>query len=138
MGASYIHKCNNCGYSVSTSGPWEFYRGKSGRRKLYGHPSSVSTEAKQYGIAGLSGKLYCIVCDKVLDLILVEFEHPSKESMDVWSGRCKPMSKYELPESVKCRKCGNTELLLEPFDNSNISCPRCNKGQLVGNMEWIS
>ena len=95
MGAGYDFKCNCCGYRFSTSGPWEFYRNLKGQRKLYGHPSPVSVEAQLHGIYGLSGELYCLRCDKVFDLILVEFQRPAVESFLVWSGSCEPKDEYK-------------------------------------------
>lgn len=62
MGAWYAHKCDNCQFEVHTDGPWEFYRDKKGRRKIYGHPEPASQEAAECGIAGLTGRLYCPKC----------------------------------------------------------------------------
>jgi hypothetical protein len=59
MGSWYKLKCDNCGYSVNTSGPWEFYRDSEGKRKPYGHPVPTSKEAEESGIHGLTGELYC-------------------------------------------------------------------------------
>lgn len=87
MGAGYIHKCDKCGYTVHTSGPWEFYRDSNGERKEYGHPTPFSKEAELCGISGLSGELYCPKCDQVWDLVLVEYKSPIKEGFLVWSGK---------------------------------------------------
>ena len=45
MGAGYRMKCNNCDFSVVTSGPWEFFRDEKGKPHDFGHPSPVSDEA---------------------------------------------------------------------------------------------
>lgn len=139
MGAGYVHKCNKCGYSVSTSGPWEFYRDSKGKRKPYGHPVPMSEEARQRGIYGLSGELYCPNCDEVFDLILVEFKEPSQDSLSVWGGMCEPIDEFKDEEgAVKCPKCGNRNLILGPMEDREATCPRCKYGKLVGKMEWIS
>ena len=76
MGAHYTYRCEACGHEVSTSGPWEFYRDEQGRRQAYGHPVPCSKEAARRGVYGLSGELYCPTCDRVFDLVLVEFKQP--------------------------------------------------------------
>jgi len=138
MGAGYIHECDKCGYSVSTSGPSEFYRDSTGERKPYGHPSPISKEAKKCGIYGLSADLYCPNCDKNFDLILVEFKKPSKDGIGVWTGGCEPKDEFKGKNAVKCPKCGSTNLVLGPDEDRKITCPRCKEGRLVGKMEWIS
>jgi len=70
MGAAYSHTCNECGHVVRTSGPWEFYRDKEGKRKPYGHPAPTSREAAEAGIYGLSAELYCPECGKTYDIII--------------------------------------------------------------------
>lgn len=46
MGGFWDCVCDNCGYKVETSGPWDFYRDTEGKRKTYGHPKPYSREAK--------------------------------------------------------------------------------------------
>jgi len=138
MGAGYILRCDKCGYSVSTSGPWEFYRDSNGNRKPYGHPGPASKEAEQSGIYGLSGRLYCPKCDKTFNLVMGEFAKPSQESLLVWLGRCEPKDEFKQEGTVKCPKCGGTNMILESVEGKEIVCPRCKEGKLVGEMEWIS
>ncbi len=138
MGAGYRYKCDTCGYSVSTSGPWEFYRDSKGNRKPYGHPSPASEEAKQRGIYGLSGVLYCPKCDKTFELVLVEFMKPSQDSLSLWWGRCEPRDEFKQEGVVKCPKCDSTNMILEPAEGGEVVCPRCKEGKLLGEMEWIS
>lgn len=138
MGSQYIHKCDKCGYSVRTSGPWEFYRDSKARRKPYGHPVPRSKEAKERGIYGLSGNIYCPNCDKVFDLILIEFKKASHDSLSVWFGMCEPKDKLKKRAAVKCPECGNTNLILGHKEDRKVSCPRCKEGKLLSKMEWIS
>lgn len=138
MGAGFTHKCSHCGYSISTSGPWEFYRDSQGNRKPYGHPVPISEEAEKQGIHGLSGELYCPNCDKVFNLILVEFKNPSNDTLSIWSGRCEPKEEFRQENMVKCPECGNTNMILEPVKDKVIICPRCKVGHFMGYMEWIS
>ncbi len=136
MGASYLFKCSKCDYSFSTSGPWEFYRNKKGNRKPYGHPCPSSKEARIQGIYGLSGELYCIDCDKIIDIILVEYKQPSNESLFVWSGKLEPKDEYKREGAIKCPDCNGTGLVLQPIED--LLCPRCKEGRLIGDIEWIS
>ena len=137
MGASYLHTCDNCGYSVSTSGPWEFFRDAEGARQPYGHPAPMSREAKSRGIFGLSAHVYCPHCDRTFDLVLIEYKKPTSKSLSVWMDKSEPADEYD-GKVLKCPKCGNTDLLLDESDGKEVVCPRCNKGKLVSRMEWIS
>ena len=138
MGAGFRHKCDKCGYSVFTSGPWEFYRDSKGNRKPYGHPVPTSEEAKQRGIYGLSGELYCPRCDKTFDLILVEFTRSSRDSLSVWVGRCELRDEFKQEAAVKCPYCDSTYMILGAAEGVEVVCPRCKEGKLLGEMEWIS
>lgn len=136
MGAAFIWRCDKCGHTVRTNGPWEFYRDKNGKRKFFGHPFPVSEEAVEAGIAGLSAVLYCPVCDRTTNRIIVEYETPTDE-LSVWIDGVKPQDKYLKPDAVKCRKCGNSKLLLDEA-GVEVQCPKCGEGKLHCAMEWIS
>jgi len=137
-GLYYLHKCHICGYTVSTSGPWEFYRDAPGKRKTYGHPVPLSQEAAQAGIHGLSAIVYCAVCDKSFDVVLVEFKQPCRRPLSVWLGECEPKEEFKEEDVVKCPDCGNTRLVFGEYENADTRCPRCKQGKLVARLEWIS
>jgi ribosomal protein S27E len=139
MGAEFVHKCDKCGYSVSTSRPWEFYCDNKGMRKQYGHPVPFNKEAENAGIYGLTANVYCEKCDKVIrNIILVEFKKPARESLSVWAGKCEPKDEYKGRRAVMCPKCGNSNLILEPVKDREVTCPRCKEGKLMGEMVLIS
>ena len=138
MGTGYSLKCNTCLYSVETSGPWEFYRDEKGRRHVFGHPVPVSEKAVQRGIYGLFEEVYCPTCEKVVKAILVEFKEPCRDPLQMWSGQCEPMDEYKKESAVKCPKCRNKYLILEPDNDHPPSCPKCEKGTLIGFEAWIS
>ena len=138
MATGFTHTCSNCSYSVSTSGPHEFYRDADGVRKPYGHPAPFSDEARERGIYGLSGALYCAKCDEVFDVILVEFEEPAQNDIMVWGGRCTPKQGYRGRRVIKCPKCTIRNLILIRQEGEEPMCPRCRRGRLIGRAEWIS
>lgn len=138
MGAAYTLECDTCGHAVHTSGPWEFYRDAQGRRRAYGHPTPSSREAKESGIHGLSGELYCLTCDRTSDVILVEFKAPTSDTLAVWFGRCEPKDECGQEDAVRCPRCGGTDMILEPPEDREVTCPRCQQGKLAGQMDWIS
>lgn len=138
MGAQYSLKCDRCGFHVTTSGPWEFYRDEKGRRKKYGHPTPASEEAAEAGIYGLYGNLYCRQCGRTYQLILTEFKKPSRNALDVWSGQCEPKGKYQEEGAVHCPECGREDLVLRPHPEERFPCPACEDGTLTGTMDWIS
>ena len=130
MASGYWFKCDNCGYSFETSGLHEFYRDRQGNRKPYGHPCAISMEAQMSGIHGLSADLYCPTCDKVHDLVVVEYKRPTGDTNAMRAGRCEPSE--DSPKEVKCPDCGNTELVLGYREAPQLPCPRCGKGTLTG------
>ncbi|MFA5054556.1 MAG: hypothetical protein WC562_00035 [Dehalococcoidia bacterium] len=96
-------ECSSCGYTVRTSGPWEFYRDESGQRQPYGHPRAgpmmtrksimkirdktrrreMLTQFESWlkrqpssTVNGFSENLYCRQCDEVRYAVIYEFEHP--------------------------------------------------------------
>ena len=138
MGASYLHVCSHCKHSIRTSGPWEFYRNLFGTRKPFGHPTAVSRMASRRGIYGFSGGLYCTECDEVYDVILVEFSKPTRDRGTAWHGNLEVKDEYRSQEAIKCPGCCNTRLMFEPGKSDGITCPRCGKGEFVGEMEWVS
>ena len=137
MGASFSHQCDNCGYTVNTSGPWEFYRDKNGVKKPYGHPVPTSKEAEDNGIKGLYGTFYCSKCDKTFESIIVEYKKSTKHSLDVWGGMAEPLDEYKNL-ILKCPDCGNIDLLTDASNEKLINCPKCKKGKFIGMMEWIA
>ena len=136
MATFFSHTCENCGYSVHTSGPHEFYRDSDGNRKQYGHPVPLSEEAKQRGIYGSSGILYCAKCDEVVDVITFEYEKPIKSDGVGWSGPGIPKYEYKEEKPIKCPKCGGQDLI--PSEDEEVACPRCRKGKLIGKVEFIT
>jgi hypothetical protein len=135
MGAGYRHTCDACGYTVSTSGPWEFYRDSTGQRKPYGHPGPSSPEAKARGIAGFSAMMYCSSCDKVVDVIMQEYPTTFGDPLGAWLG-----ASNERLQGIKarCPDCGGTDLVLGGRKDAVVLCPRCRAGHLVAVMAWIS
>lgn len=135
MGAAYSHTCGTCGHSVSTSGPWEFYRDAAGERHEYGHPVPVSEEAARAGIAGLSAELWCPHCDRVHDLVVVEFEQPAGSGFEAWAGGAMPKEEYRREGAVRCPDCGAVDLVLG--ESEQADCLRCGGG-MRSEMAWIS
>ena len=131
MASVYLWKCSNCEYEVETSGPWEFYRDKAGRRKQYPRPYINGDDAVEAGVSGLSAKLYCPVCDKVADRIIVEYKVPIKDLTPL-AGTPEPMEKYLKTDTINCRTCGNTKMLLGVDNTAEVTCPRCEVGNLNG------
>jgi len=137
MGAEFRYICSKCGYSIVTSGPWEFYRDRLGNRRPAGHPVPLFC-LEGPGIFGLSGEVYCPTCDEVFDVVLVEFKEPTLDTYAVWSGQCEPTEEFKKKDAVRCPQCGNPHLILGPDEETKTRCPRCQNGVLKGRVEWIS
>jgi hypothetical protein len=132
MGAEYLYTCSGCGFSITTSGPWEFVRGSTGEFKYY----RGSGEVGDNGIDGLSGTVYCTVCRKVYDIIVAEFDHPVHTDYSLWSLWSDPGNSFLKDNNVKCSVCGSTGLVMEPDENIQIDCPHC-RGKLEGKVKSI-
>jgi hypothetical protein len=113
MGNAYLWECDICEHQVETSGPWEFYRDKLGRRKKYRPPFVDGDEVVEAGVSGLSAEMYCFTCDKITDRIIIEYKVPIKDSLNVKPDTPEPREKYLKTDAIKCRTCSNTTLLLE-------------------------
>lgn len=137
MGVTFSHRCDNCGYSVSTSGPWEFYRDNNGNLKPFGHPGPMSEEAEQRGLYGLYAELYCANCDKAFSIVLIECEKPSNPALPPNESIPALKDEFKRTPAPKCPKCGNTHLLFTPA-RREVTCPRCKRGKLVGKLESLS
>lgn len=131
MAMSVDFECNNCGYSFSTSGPWEFRRDKNGKIKLCGHPMTAENERK--GIEGLIAYLYCKQCDQVVEAILEEYKNTKFNVLDVWEQKQENSNDNagNVFESAVCPKCHKQELFIcFEEENSSIKCPRCEEGHI--------
>jgi len=138
MGAYYGFACGACGFVTNTAGPWEFYRDAEGVRHAYGHPTPVSEEAREAGIAGLTGLVLCLGCGRRSKVTLVEFAEPTHDTLAMWWGAVKPKEEYKQEGAVTCPRCGCSDLLLEPPHGRKAICPKCCKGELTGDMIWTS
>ena len=131
-------------------GPSEFYRDGQGNRKPYGHPLPFPGEARDYGVKGLSVNLYCPICQKVFDMVVVEFDEPyhCDEGELFWDDAEDP-DRYRNEGSVKCPGCGKVGLILGPSNKDERKpgaegemlagdCPECREGILVGCLSWMS
>ena len=135
MGEYYEHACNQCSYFVATSGPWEFYRDDKGKREFYGHPSPLSEEAIKRGVWGMSADLFCPHCGVLYDIIVVEFREPQADKASAWKAYLNRDEQITSGDITKCPGCGETDLVLEPLEEREVSCPHCKKGKLMGRRE---
>ena len=128
MGTGYFHHCSHCSFSLSTSGPWEFYRDEEGNRQAYGHPIPLSPEAEERGIWGYSAEIYCLQCMELQETILVEWGDPREEDFPL----------QEIPDTPPtCPICQSKKVIFEA-SRRELPCPQCKKGTLKGEVEWIS
>ena len=126
MPAGYIHLCHQCGYEVNTSGPWEYYLDNQGNRQPYGHPIPLTEEAEAQGISGYTAQVYCSTCGKTVEVIWEKWDYPNQ---------------FPGPEELKnpppcCPQCQNADLVLDPVPG--VMCPKCQQGNLQGELDYIS
>jgi uncharacterized Zn finger protein (UPF0148 family) len=112
---TYQFSCNHCNYFVETSGPWPYYGKHGGKVSNYEY-INCTTEP----IYGLTAKIYCPVCDKEKDYIIVKYKTPLNMLDDVWL-RSTPGKTRMI-----CYKCKSPVFLTLP--EGSVKCPRCKKG----------
>jgi hypothetical protein len=133
MPFGYDWTCDNCNYTIRTSGLWEFYRDRLGLRHRYGHPTPKSDEAKRAGVKGFTGVLYCTKCRQLREIVVYEFDQPQNGSM----GACMSFSNPKIPHKeykTVCDICGNH--LKDRI--GNICCPKCGKGKFKESGRFMS
>ena len=145
MGTVFEHRCTACDYGFETSGLWEFYRDEDGRIQPYGHPVAASREARERGVYGLRGWVYCPTCDAVADVVLEEYKTPHKtpdlDSPSVWltfPDFPERLDEYKTGELPACPTCGGRHLVLGDEPPVGLLCPRCRKGRLVAQATRVS
>ena len=142
MGTVFEHRCTFCDYRFETSGLWEFYRDDDGHIQPYGHPVAASREARERGVYGLRGTVYCPSCDAVVDVVLEEYKRPHKtpdlDSPSVWLSFPERLDEYKTGELPECPTCGDKNLVLGDEPQVGLRCPRCQMGRIVARATRVS
>lgn len=151
MGSAFHFECNNCNYKFVTSGPWEFRWDNTGKREYCGHP--LGSRVK-FGVDGLCGDLYCVNCNTVSEIILLEYKKRVFNTDEVWGDHTELKPGYSHEEykmilkrqffdfklkspknnpnkRLRCPQCGITNMLfLVPYHPFNMACTKCNEGTI--------
>ncbi|KNY25489.1 hypothetical protein [Pseudobacteroides cellulosolvens] len=131
MGSSYCFECNNCEHKFFTSGPWEFRWNKSGKIEYCGH--LLGNRVKQ-GVDGLSGHLFCVNCDTVSEIILLEYKKRVFTNLEVWGKHTELKPGYSHEEYKQFLKWGKYDFKLKAPKNNpdkKIRCPHCDITNLL-------
>lgn len=109
---TYEYSCNYCGYTIETSGPWPYF-GKENRKFCREGQASQP-------IQGLIADVYCPVCDRQKEYVIIQYKTPLTSVDDIWL--------QAIPRKINmvCRKCKNPVFLTLP--QGKVTCPRCKKG----------
>jgi predicted RNA-binding Zn-ribbon protein involved in translation (DUF1610 family) len=132
MPTGFIYKCNNCGEAVTLSGLFEYYIDESGRRKRYGHLNQ-SDKAKQNGVMGFSVEWYCCKCQKVREVVVVEYSSPRNDPLDSCLAYSDPAVEHKYFLAV-CNKCNS--VLVENLNG--LPCPKCGIGKFKESGRFMS
>ncbi len=111
----YEYSCSYCNYFIETSGPWPYF-GKSSRKLCCeGYTGKISDP-----VQGLLAKIYCPVCDKEKEYMIVEYKTPLQTVDDIW------LKGIPHKTRMNCHKCKSPVFLTLP--EGSVKCPRCGKG----------
>ncbi|MFP4661861.1 MAG: hypothetical protein ACLFPF_06720 [Halanaerobiales bacterium] len=144
MGENFTYQCSKCEKKYNTSGPWEFYRNKEGKRMPYGFPGPVTQEARFSGVEGLFADMLCLDCGNEVNVIIEEFNRRAVESKG-FKGFSKFMSilKKEKESAVRCPNCKSVNLFLSEEGEmstdggeTGVTCPDCKEGKLILIDHW--
>ena len=113
---TYEYSCSHCSYFIETSGPWPYY-GKDSKKVDRNEPiHDVSGP-----IHGLTARVYCPVCDKEKDYVIVKYKKPLTKLDDIW------LETIPRTTRMTCHKCKHPVYLILP--DASITCPRCKRGK---------
>ncbi len=112
---TYQYSCNYCHHFVKTSGPWPYFGDEKRRRREGGNFRDASES-----VHGLKALIYCPICDKEKEYVIVEYEEPLLNVSDIW------LSSVPRKTKMICHKCRGPVYLILPF--GAVRCPRCKKG----------
>lgn len=112
---TYEYSCSHCNYFIETSGPWPYCRQ---RNKKPGKPGFADYIPGP--IDGLAARVYCPVCDKEKDYVIVKYKNPLAKLDDIWL--------QTIPRTTRmtCHKCKHPVYLIVP--DASVKCPRCKRG----------
>ncbi len=109
MATFYNHGFDEDDGSFSRLDLREFYSNGTREGARYEHPTLMKEEAKEGGIFGFCGDLYCPHCQETFDFILVEFEQPFMDFLSAW----REIIMKEMDEDVtQCPRCGRRNMQL--------------------------
>jgi hypothetical protein len=83
-----------------------------GRMKIHGYPLLPGEEKQSSKIFSFGADLFCPHCHEKSNFYLIEYARPAFISRESWMD----IDIQEFQEEImRCPKCGNRDLILEPF-----------------------
>lgn len=148
MPACYDYTCDHCSHTFATNGTWRYTRDRwSGKETPYGDPHAWDPYVERFGfkrlrVTHLRALVYCPACDANHDLIVKDFSRPFpyylREDLFIFGGKkvlhLKETNKYKGKKPLPCPSCGGMDLVLAPWEEREIACPRCKIGRMRGSM----
>jgi hypothetical protein len=80
--------------------------------KNHGSPVLLEEEKQNQKIFSFGADLFCPHCREKSNFYLIEYERPGSTSPENWIDN--DLQEFQ-EEIMKCPKCGNRDLVLEPF-----------------------
>jgi hypothetical protein len=82
------------------------------RMKNHGCPALLEEESQRQKVFSFGADLFCPHCHEKSNFYLIEYERPASISREGWLD----IDIQEFQEEImRCPKCGNRDLILEPF-----------------------
>ena len=94
---TYEYSCNHCSYTIETSGPWPYFGRENRKLCREGHISGP--------IQGLIAEIYCPVCDRQKEYVIVQYKTPLTSVDDIW------LQTTPRKTNMMCRKCKKPSVL---------------------------
>lgn len=129
MGDATHFQCNVCKYEVITYGMSGFRYNSVGEKEQFS--LSLRQNNIKNGVDGICAKIYCIACDEVFDIILLEYKRCIYEYNELFDRNTELIEGYSMEVYKKILK-NNREgyFSIEAknrLSNTKQVCPMCSK-----------
>jgi len=134
MPVGNIWECDNCRFSICTSGLNFYYVDKLGQRQRYRRYARSKESTNESGINGFTVEWYCSKCRSLRETVVLQFDHPQNGPiaafMEYWNNLKSEHKDFE----IVCGECGS-----QLFNDLNdLSCPKCGKGKFKESGRFVS
>ena len=110
-----FRECDNCKFSICTSGLNFYYVDKLGQRQRHRHYARSRETINASGINGFTVEWYCSKCHSLRETVVLQFDHPENGPVAAFIEYWNNLKSENKDFEIVCSKCGS-----ELFDDLTI------------------